>query len=122
MPTRKARGSRTQALVATWYRCLWPAATTQGAGTAGRDVLNVPVSIEVKGRRAFNPLAWIRQARGSARPEDDELPPHVVMRPDGVGEQSVGDFIVLRRLADDTAILAELLDLRDRARREGEHA
>lgn len=79
---------------------------------AGRDVLNVPLSIEVKGRRAFSPLEWIRQARKSARPAEDQFPPHVVMRPDGVGEQNVGDFIVLRRLADDTEILAELIQRR----------
>lgn len=80
-------------------------------------MLNVPLSIEVKGRRAFSPLAWIKQARGAARPEQDALPPHVVMRPDGVGEQHVGDFIVLRRLEDDTEILRELLELRDRLAR-----
>jgi hypothetical protein len=110
--TRKVRGSRTQALVAEHYQRLWPAATTQGAGTGGRDILNVPLSIEVKGRRAFSPLEWIRQARRAARPAEDEFPPHVVMRPDGVGELSVGDFLVIRRLADDTEILAELLRLR----------
>lgn len=119
--TRKVRGSRTQALVAIWYQSLWPAATSTGAGAAGRDVLNVPLSIEVKGRRAFSPLAWIKQARGAARPEQDELPPHVVMRPDGVGEQNVGDFIVLRRLADDTGILRELLELRAKVAGEEDH-
>jgi hypothetical protein len=110
--TRKVRGSRTQALVAEYYRRLWPAATTQGAGTAGRDVLNVPLSIEVKGRRVFSPLEWIRQARKAERSGEDEFPAHVVMRPDGVGEMNVGDFLVIRRLADDTDLLEELLQLR----------
>ena len=111
--TRKVRGSRTQVLVAEAYRCIWPHATSAGAGAPGRDVLNVPLSIEVKGRRAFSPLAWIKQARGSARPEEDEFPAHVVMRPDGVGEANIGDFLVIRRLADDIALMAELAKLRE---------
>ena len=115
--TRKARGSRTQALVAEWYRCLWPAATTQGAGVPGRDVLNVPLSIEAKGRREFAPLEWVRQARKAERLAEDQFPAHVVMRPDGLGEQSVGDWLVIRRLEDDTALLEELLQLRQRVER-----
>jgi hypothetical protein len=107
--TRKVRGSRTQALVAEAYQRIWPHATSAGGGAAGRDVLNVPLSIEVKGRRAFTPLEWIKQARRSARPVEDEFPAHVVMRPDGVGEASVGDFLVIRRLCDDIDLLEELL-------------
>jgi hypothetical protein len=111
--TRKVRGSRTQALVAEAYQAIWPAATSAGAGAPGRDVLNVPLSIEVKGRRVFSPLEWIRQARKNARPETDEFPAHVVMRPDGVGEASVGDFLVIRRLCDDIDLLEELVKLRE---------
>jgi hypothetical protein len=80
-------------------------------------VLNVPLSIEVKGRRVFSPLEWIRQARKSARPEEDQFPPHVVMRPDGVGEASVGDFLVIRRLCDDIDLMAELVRLREEVSR-----
>lgn len=111
--TRKVRGSRTQALVAEYYQRLWPAARTNPNSYSGRDVLEVPVSIEVKGRRAFSPLEWVRQARRAERPGEDEFPAHVVMRPDGLGEQSVGDWLVIRRLADDTALLEELLFLRE---------
>jgi len=111
--TRKVRGSRTQALVAEAYQRIWPHATSAGAGAAGRDVLNVPLSVEVKGRRTFSPLEWIRQARKSARPEEDQFPPHVVMRPDGVGEASTGDFLVIRRLADDIDLMEELVRLRN---------
>jgi len=112
MGTRKGRGNRTQDLVAQWYQSLWPYATPQGSGRPGRDVLNVPLSIEVKARAGFSPTAWVREARKRARPEEDELPPHAVMRPNEIGEMSVGDWIVLRRLEDDTAILAELIMLR----------
>jgi hypothetical protein len=110
--TRKVRGSKTQALVAEAYQAIWPAATSAGGGAAGRDVLNIPLAVEVKGRRVFSPLEWIRQARKSARPEEDQFPPHVVMRPDGVGEASVGDFLVIRRLCDDIDLLEELVQRR----------
>ena len=99
-------------MVALWYQQLWPHATPQGSGRPGRDVVNVPLSIEVKARAGFNPTAWIREARRRARPGEDELPPHAVLRPNEIGEMSVGDWIVLRRLEDDTAILAELIMLR----------
>jgi len=116
--SRKSRGNKTQDLVAAWYQQLWPYATPQGSGRPGRDVLNVPLSIEVKARAGFNPTAWIREARKRVRPDEDELPPHAVMRPNEIGEMSVGDWIVLRRLEDDTAILAELIMLRTKVRKE----
>jgi hypothetical protein len=107
----RQKGARTQALVAEWYQRLWPAANSQGGGAAGRDVRGVPLDIEVKFRKDFSPLAWIKQGRKRARPQNDELPPHVVMRPIGVGE-NVAEFLVIRRVDDDTAILEELLQLR----------
>jgi hypothetical protein len=107
----RQKGARTQALVAEWYQRLWPAANSQGGGAAGRDVRGVPLDIEVKFRKDFSPLAWIKQGRKRARPQTDELPPHVVMRPIGVGE-NVAEFLVIRRVDDDTAILEELLQLR----------
>jgi hypothetical protein len=107
----RQKGARTQALVAEWYQRLWPAANSQGGGAAGRDVRGVPLDIEVNFREDFSPLAWIKQGRKRARPQTDELPPHVVMRPIGVGE-NVAEFLVIRRVDDDTAILEELLQLR----------
>jgi hypothetical protein len=110
----RGKGARTQALVAEWYQRLWPTANSQGGGAPGRDVRGVPLDIEVKARKDFEPMAWIRQGRKRARPDSDELPPHVVLRPivaGGVGE-NVGEYLVIRRMDDDTAILAELLELR----------
>lgn len=61
--------------------------------------------------KRFSPLAALRQAAARRRPEH-VLPPMVVLRPDGTGDASVGDFVVMRRFEDDRAILAELLELR----------
>lgn len=110
----RGKGARTQALVAEWYQRLWPTANSQGGGAAGRDVRGVPLDIEVKGRKDFDPMAWIRQGRKRVRPDSDELPPHVVLRPivpNGPGE-NVAEYLVIRRMDDDTEILRELLELR----------
>jgi hypothetical protein len=114
VPDRKRRGSYTQVAVAEWYQRFWPYATAAGAGAAGRDILNVPVDIEVKARRKFEPVDWVRQQRKRPRLDTDVLPPQVVMRPDGLGEGHVAEWLVFRTLEDDTAILHELLYLRHR--------
>lgn len=61
--------------------------------------------------KRFTPLAALRQAAARRKP-GHILPPMVVMRPDGTGDASVGDFVVMRRFEDDRAILAELFRLR----------
>lgn len=113
MTAAKDKGSAVQRNSAKWYRDrIWPFATTQGAGNAGRDILNVPVSIEVKARRGFKPLEWMRQVRAAARPEEDEFPPWVIFCPYGLGEDKCADFLVMQRLADHTAMVVELHNLR----------
>ena len=116
--TAKQYGAETQALVAQWYKRLWPAATSAGAGAPGRDVLNVPVDIEAKGRAAFRPLEWSKQQKDRGRKPDDVLPGHTVLRPKGLGEVNIHRWLVIRTLEDDTALLAELLELRAKAGRE----
>lgn len=99
--SRKRRGADTQNAVAAWFRGHgWPHAESAGAGRPGVDVLGLPgLSVEVKARRDFSPLAWIRQAR--------QQPgiPIVVHRPDGMGPATVEDWPVTMRLADLTELL-----------------
>lgn len=125
--TAKQKGAAVQRAVALYLaEHIWPAATTQGAGTPGRDVLNVPVSIEVKSRRDFSPMEWVRQARTRHRTEAtidklkvrsiDELPPYAVWCPFGVAETNPELFMVIRRFDEDTEILKELVELREYAR------
>jgi hypothetical protein len=99
-------------MVAGWYTRLWPAAQPIGSGEAGRDVKNVPVNIEVKGRKDFDPITAIKQMQARGRHPDDVLPGHAVIRPFKMGEAHLPDWLVVRRLADDTDILEELLWLR----------
>ncbi len=104
--TRKARGAETQAIAARKFRdTLYPYATDAGAGRNGVDVLNTDgLAVEVKGRKGFSPLAWVRQAVAQAA--DGDLPV-VVVRPDGMGPATVGSWPVLIRFDDLINLLAE---------------
>jgi hypothetical protein len=106
--SRKHRGYRSQKVVAEFFqRHGWPFAESTGAGRSGSDVTGVPgLMIEVKARRAFSPLAWLRQARDGLKPLQIGLP-FVVFRCDGQGEANVGEWGVLLRLDDMTALLRE---------------
>lgn len=101
--SRKHRGLRTQKVVAEWFAARgWPFAESAGSGRSGSDITGMlDCSVEVKARRAFNPLAWVRQARDAA---DGRLP-FVVFRCDGQGEANVGEWPVLMRLDDFTGLL-----------------
>lgn len=96
--SRHARGAQTERIVAAaWQADGWPHAdVVRGAGA---DLTNTPgIAVEVKARREFAPLEWMRQA--ATRPGV----PIVVCRPDGAGPATVDQWPaivphgVLRRL------------------------
>lgn len=101
MATRKARAAETQRCVAGYLAGNgWPYATDAGAGRQGSDILGTPgLAIEVKGRRDYSPLAWLRQASNGTGL------PLVVHRPDGMGPASIADWPVTLRLRDAVALL-----------------
>ena len=94
--SRRARGMRTQLVVAEHLAANgFPHAQTAGAGRPGTDILGCAgLAIEVKARRDFQPLAWIRQA------VNHNGLPGVIFRPDGIGETRVGEWPVMLRLDD----------------------
>lgn len=93
---RHQRARETERTAATYLaRRIWPRASAVGSGEAGSDIQHVPVDIEVKARRDFSPLAWVRQSR-KRRPGG-----FVICRPDGLGPESVGDWLVIKRLDDE---------------------
>lgn len=93
---RKHRGYRTQKVIADYLKQFWAYADTAGAGRQGEDILNIPtVSIEVKARSDFQPLAWIKQAEVNA---NGKLP-MVIMRCNGQGED-VGQYLAFMRVQD----------------------
>jgi hypothetical protein len=105
--SRKHRGYRSQKVVAQWFVDHgWPFAESTGAGRSGSDITGVPgLMVEVKARRAFSPLAWLRQTVKEA--ETHGGLPFVVFRCDGQGEANVGEWGVLMSLADHTRLLHE---------------
>lgn len=100
--SRKQRGNATQTEVARWFtRHGWPYAESTGAGRQGSDITGIPgLACEVKARRGFSPLAWIRQAAAGTAGL-----PFVVHRPDGMGPASIADWPVTLRLSDFTQLL-----------------
>ena len=102
---RKHRGYRTQKVIADYLKTWFPYADTAGAGRQGEDILNVPtISIEVKARADFQPLAWIKQAESNAV---GKLP-MVIMRCNGQGEDA-GEYLAFVKVKDIMPILADLL-------------
>ena len=104
---RKTRGYRTQKVIADYLKQWFPYADTAGAGRQGEDILNVPtISIEVKARADFQPLAWIKQAESNAA---GKLP-MVIMRCNGQGEDA-GEYLAFVKVKDIMPILADLIPL-----------
>lgn len=103
MTTRKSRGAETQRVVAGWYAERgWPFAESTGAGRPGIDITGMPgLAVEVKARRDFSPLTWLKQACGQRH----RGLPFVVHRPDGMGPAALADWPVTMRLEDHTALL-----------------
>ena len=97
--SRKARGMRTQKVVAEAFKDAgWPHAETAGAGRPGTDVLGiVGEDVEVKAPRGFNVVAAMKQARERAKEGTFCL---AVIRPDGMGETTVKDWPAIMRLED----------------------
>ena len=79
---RKARGMRTERVVALYLSQWWHGATV-GRGM-GKDIVNIPIDLEIKSRADFNPLAWLRQSQKRGR-VSGELS-FVCVRMNGQGE------------------------------------
>lgn len=107
---RQVRGQRTARLVAEYLQPIAPGCEATPSAYAGNDIKNIDWDVEVKAPRdeGFSPRAALRQACKRRKPEH-VLPPMVVLRPDGTGDASVGEFIVMRRFEDDREILREIL-------------
>ena len=97
---RKYRGFKTERVVAEYLSQWWSGATV-GRG-AGKDIVNIPIDVEVKSRSDFNPLAWLRQGR--KRTEKSGELSLVVCRMNGQGEDAA-EYLAFLKFSD----LVELL-------------
>jgi hypothetical protein len=101
---RKHRGYRTQRVVAERFAANgFPHAEPVGAGRAGTDILGlVGIDVEVKARRGLNIKALMDQLNERAQ---DGVLGIGVLRPDGMGEASIGKWPVVICLDDAIALL-----------------
>jgi hypothetical protein len=86
--------------VADYLQTWWGGATV-GRGN-GKDIVNIPIDIEVKARSDFNPMEWIRQGR--KRTEKNHELNVVVCRMNGQGEDAA-EYLSFLKFSD----LVELL-------------
>jgi hypothetical protein len=92
---RKHRGFRTERVVAEYLSTVWEFASV-GRGN-GKDILGVPFDAEIKARKSFQPLEWIRQYK--ARTAISGELGFAVMRLNGQGENAE-DYACIIRLGD----------------------
>ena len=92
---RKHRGFRTERVVAQYLSTVWPGATV-GRGN-GKDIVNVPMDVEVKARKGFNPLEYMKQYKARTAISGDLG--FAVLRLNGQGENAE-DYACIIRLGD----------------------
>jgi hypothetical protein len=93
--SRRARGFRTERVVAQYLSTVWEGATV-GRGS-GKDIVNVPFDCEVKSRTSFQPLSYLKQLK--ARTDKTGELGFGVLRLNGQGEDAA-EYCAIIRLAD----------------------
>jgi hypothetical protein len=99
---RKHRGLRTERVVAQYLSQWWTGAAV-GRGN-GKDIVNIPIDIEVKARTSFNPMEWIRQGR--KRTEKNGELNVVVCRMNGQGEDAA-EYLAFLKFSDLVGLLVK---------------
>lgn len=104
--SRKHRGYKSQKIVANYLVVNgWPYAESTGAGRSGTDVTGtIGIDWEVKARAGFSPSAAIKQLK--ERHNGKDLPV-AVLRLNGQGEASIGEWPVILRLEDFIQLLKD---------------
>ena len=97
---RKHRGFKTERVIATYLQQWWPGAAV-GRGN-GKDIVNIPIDLEVKARSTFQPLEYLRQSR--KRTEKTGELSAVVCRMNGQGEDAA-EYLAFLPFSDFVALL-----------------
>jgi len=100
--SRKHRGYRTERVVASYLSEWWSGASV-GRGM-GKDIVNIPMDIEVKSRSQFSPMEWLRQVK--KRTEETGEKSIVVCRMNGQGEKA-GDYLAFMQFSDLVQLLLQ---------------
>ena len=93
--SRKYRGFKTERVVAEYLQQWWSGATV-GRGN-GKDIVNIPMDIEVKARSSFDPVGFLRQSR--KRTEKTGEMSLVVCRMNGQGEDAA-EYLAFLKFSD----------------------
>ena len=103
--SRKHRGYRSQKVLANFLADNgFPFAESTGAGRSGTDITGtVGIDWEVKARTGFNPSAAVQQLKERDKGDLGI----VVLRLNGQGEKSVGDWVSILRTEDLVWLLRE---------------
>lgn len=102
---------KAQVHVAAFLRPIFPWINTVSGAASGKDLRNTPgLAGEVKARRDFAPMEWLRQASKNAGA--DEMP-IVIWQPDGYGPASMKQWPYMGYLGDFRRMWAELQMLRE---------
>lgn len=94
--SRKYRGYKTERVVAEYLSQWWSGATV-GRGM-GKDIVNIPVDIEIKSRSQFSPMEWLRQVK--KRTEKTGELSLVCVRMNGQGESSPEEYLAFLTFGD----------------------
>jgi hypothetical protein len=94
--SRKYRGFKTERVVADYLSQWWPGASV-GRG-AGKDIVNIPMDIEVKARASFSPMEWLRQV--NKRTEKTGELSLVCVRMNGQGDSSPEQYLAFLTFGD----------------------
>ena len=105
---RKVRGRRTEIVVANYFAKVWGSAKAVNSGASGSDILGTPFMIEIKSRKDFSPLSWVKQNEKQKRRDEGKLK-FVVLRCNGQGENPE-DYVFIARLGDIMPMLEEKND------------
>lgn len=94
--SRRRRGRDSELAVAAWLRDHgYPHAEPTSASAAGCDLTGVPWAVEIKARRTLDLPGWMRQATRNA----DTLSPLLIVRGNGQGVQSIGEWAAIQPLS-----------------------
>lgn len=102
---RKHRGYRSQKVWADYLvENGFPYAESAGAGRSGSDITGTGIDWELKARTGFNPSAVIKQLKERSKAGKLQI---AVLRLNGQGEESVGEWLMILRAEDGVRLLNE---------------
>jgi len=96
--SRKYRGFKTERVVSEYLSQWWPGATV-GRGM-GKDIVNIPVDIEIKSRSQFSPMEWLRQVKKRTEKTGELSLVCVRMNGQGDSQEAVPEYLAFMSFGD----------------------